>query len=62
MFLSVLADGLSPADEPLLETALNDRAADVHGWVAHLEPGCPGPLSGSAWPGAPSAACAWPGA
>ena len=46
MFLSVLADGLSPADEPLLETALNDRAADVHGWVAHLLARLPGSALG----------------
>ena len=36
MFLSVLADRLSPADEPLLEAALGDRAQDVRGWAAYL--------------------------
>ncbi len=36
MFLTVLADGLSPADEPLLESALDDRVAEVHGWAAYL--------------------------
>ncbi len=36
MFLSVLADRLSPADEPMLEAALGDRAQDVRGWAAYL--------------------------
>ena len=38
MFLSVLADaaGPGPADEPLLEAALDDRADDVHSWAAYL--------------------------
>ena len=36
MFLSVMADGLSPADEPLLEAALDDRAAEVRSRAAHL--------------------------
>ena len=34
MFLSVLAGALDPADEPLLETALDDRADDVRRWAA----------------------------
>jgi hypothetical protein len=36
MFLSVLADGLGPVDEPLLEAALGDRAEDVRRWAAYL--------------------------
>ncbi len=36
MFLAVLAEGLTPADEPLLETALDDRADEVRGWAAYL--------------------------
>lgn len=36
MFVSVLADGLSAADEPLLEAALDDRAEDVRSWAAYL--------------------------
>jgi hypothetical protein len=36
MFVSVLADGLSRADEPLLEAALDDRAEDVRSWAAYL--------------------------
>jgi hypothetical protein len=36
MFVSVLADGLSHADEPLLEAALDDRAEDVRSWAAYL--------------------------
>ena len=46
MFLTVLADGLSPADEPLLESALGDRAAEVCGWAAHLLAGLPGSALG----------------
>ena len=42
MFLSVLADGLSPADEPLLEAALDDRAAEVRSRAAHLLARLPG--------------------
>ncbi|WP_433591577.1 DUF5691 domain-containing protein [Nocardia sp. CA-145437] len=34
--LAVLADGLSPADEPLLETALDDRRAEVRRLAADL--------------------------
>ncbi|WP_330228799.1 SWIM zinc finger family protein [Nocardia sp. NBC_00508] len=34
--LAVLADGLDPADEPLLETALDDRRADVRRTAAGL--------------------------
>ena len=49
MFLSVLADssaGLSLADEPLLEAALDDRAADVRGWAAYLLARLPGSALG----------------
>ena len=46
MFLTVLADGLSPADEPMLESALDDRAAEVCGWAAHLLAGLPGSALG----------------
>jgi Family of unknown function (DUF5691) len=46
MFLSVLADGLGPADEPLLEAALDDRAEDVHGWAAYLLARLPGSALG----------------
>jgi hypothetical protein len=46
MFLSVLADGLSLADEPLLEAALDDRAEDVHGWAAYLLATLPGSALG----------------
>ena len=42
MFLSVMADGLSPADEPLLEAALDDRAAEVRSRAAHLLARLPG--------------------
>jgi Family of unknown function (DUF5691) len=45
-FLSVLADGLSPADEPLLEAALDDRAAEVRGRAAVLLAGLPGSALG----------------
>jgi Family of unknown function (DUF5691) len=48
MFLSVLADaaGPDPADEPLLEAALDDRAEDVHGWAAYLLTQLPGSALG----------------
>ncbi len=46
MFLAVLADGLSLADEPLLEAALDDRAAEVRGWAAYLLARLPGSALG----------------
>ena len=49
MFLSVLAadpTGLSPADEPLLEAALDDRADDVRSWAAYLLATLPGSALG----------------
>ena len=46
MFVSVLADGLSLADEPLLEAALDDRAEDVRGWAAYLLASLPGSALG----------------
>jgi hypothetical protein len=46
MFLSVLADGLSLADEPLLEAALDDRAAEVRDWAAYLLASLPGSALG----------------
>lgn len=46
MFLSVLADTLGPADEPLLEAALDDRAEDVRRWAAHLLARLPGSALG----------------
>ena len=48
MFLSVLADaaGPGPADEPLLEAALDDRADDVHSWAAYLLTQLPGSALG----------------
>jgi Family of unknown function (DUF5691) len=48
MFLSVLADaaGPGPADEPLLEAALDDRAEDVHSWAAYLLAQLPGSALG----------------
>ena len=46
MFLSVLADGLSPADEPLLEAALDDRAEDVRSRAANLLASLPGSALG----------------
>jgi hypothetical protein len=46
MFLTVLADGLSPADEPLLESALDDRAAEVYGRAAYLLARLPGSALG----------------
>ena len=36
MFLAVLAGQLGPADEPLLEAALDDRSQDVRAWAAYL--------------------------
>jgi len=46
MFLSVLAGRLSPADEPLLEAALDDRAEDVRRWAAYLLARLPGSALG----------------
>jgi hypothetical protein len=46
MFLSVLADGLSLADEPLLEAALDDRAAEVRDRAAYLLARLPGSALG----------------
>ena len=46
MFLSVLPDGLSLADEPLLEAALGDRAEDVRDWAAYLLASLPGSALG----------------
>jgi hypothetical protein len=47
MFLSVLANAdLSLADEPLLEAALDDDAAEVRGWAAHLLSRLPGSALG----------------
>ena len=46
MFVSVLADGLSLADEPLLEAALDDRAEDVRSWAAYLLASLPGSALG----------------
>jgi hypothetical protein len=55
MFLSALAAGskgsngsrgLTPADEPLLEAALDDRADEVHGWAAYLLTALPGSALG----------------
>jgi hypothetical protein len=46
MFLSVLADRLGPADEPLLDAALDDRAEDVRGRAAHLLARLPGSALG----------------
>jgi hypothetical protein len=42
MFLSVLADRLDPADEPLLEAALDDRSEDVRAWGSYLLARLPG--------------------
>ena len=42
MFVSVLADGLSLADEQLLEVALDDSAAEVRRWAAYLLARLPG--------------------
>ncbi len=47
MFLSALAGaGLSLADEPLLEAALDERDAEVRGWAAHLLARLPGSALG----------------
>jgi hypothetical protein len=52
MFLSVLASdptgttGMSLADEPLLEAALDDRADDVRSWAAYLLTAVPGSALG----------------
>ncbi len=46
MILSTLADRLGPADEPLLEAALDDRAEDVRGWAAYLLARLPGSALG----------------
>jgi Family of unknown function (DUF5691) len=58
MFLSVLAAGpaLQPADEPLLEAALSDRADEVRSWAAYLLATLPGSalgrrMAGRALPG-----------
>jgi hypothetical protein len=45
-FLAVLADGLGPADEPLLEAALDDRAAEVRSRAAFLLASLPGSALG----------------
>jgi Family of unknown function (DUF5691) len=44
--LSVLADGLGPADEPLLEAALDDRAAEARSRAAFLLASLPGSALG----------------
>jgi Family of unknown function (DUF5691) len=46
MFLSVLAGGLGPADEPLLEAALDDRSGDVSSRAADLLASLPGSALG----------------
>ena len=47
MFLSVMANaGLSLADEPLLEAALDERDAEVRGWAACLLARLPGSALG----------------
>ena len=46
MFTSVLADGLSLDDEPLLEAALEDPAEDVRSWAAYLLASLPGSALG----------------
>jgi hypothetical protein len=46
MFLSALASGLGPADEPLLEAALDDRAEDVRSRAANLLASLPGSAAG----------------
>jgi Family of unknown function (DUF5691) len=45
-FLAVLADGLGPADEPLLEAALDDRAAEVRSRAAVMLATLPGSALG----------------
>ena len=46
MFLSVLNDRLDPADAPLLEGALDDRAEGVRDWAAYLLARLPGSALG----------------
>ena len=46
MFLAVLAEGLTPADEPLLEATLDDQADEVRGWAAYLLARLPGSALG----------------
>ena len=46
MFLSVLADNLTLADERLLETALADPAGGVRNWAAYLLASLPGSALG----------------
>ena len=46
MFLSVLAEAPGPADEPLFEVALDDRAEDVRRWAAYLLARLPGSALG----------------
>jgi hypothetical protein len=45
-FLAVLTDGLGPADEPLLEAALDDRAAEVRSRAAFMLATLPGSALG----------------
>jgi hypothetical protein len=45
-FVAVLADGLGPADEPLLEAALDDNAAEVRSRAAYLLASLPGSALG----------------
>jgi hypothetical protein len=47
MFLSVLAERPDPADEPLLEAALDDRAEEVRSRAAFLLAGLPGSALGA---------------
>ncbi len=42
MFLAVLAEGLTPADEPLLEAGLDDQAEEVRSWAAYMLARLPG--------------------
>ena len=46
MFLSVVADAPGPADEPLLEAALDDRTEDVRRWASYLLARLPGSALG----------------
>ena len=46
MFLSALADGLDPADEPLLQAALDDRSEEVRSRAANLLARLPGSAFG----------------
>ena len=59
MFLSVLADRLSPADEPMLEAALGDRGPGRARLGRVPARRLPDPLSPSGWPSTPSAGCGW---